>query len=133
LDELAEERGLDLLAVLFAFRDGDGTFRRQLLLRARGAAMLRALKQYLDTLPLELRELSEPRLKARPAAGPTDRLAPRPADRSVTRPPASRPGAGKREWAGGLYDQGDNSFSRKRLEPALRRFLESRKARAGGR
>jgi exopolyphosphatase len=118
LCELARERGLDLTAVLFAFAAGGGEFRRQLLLYVRGDSMLRTLEEYLDALGLGLVELPG----FHPIAGEGT------GDETGNADPR---GCGAWRWA--LRQQRDARFSRKRLEPELQRFLEGRKAAAGGR
>jgi exopolyphosphatase len=108
LRETAARERLDILAVLFAYDAGDRrsaggkpqgeSFRRELLLWVRGASLYAELIRYLEGLSIGLRALPEPRVGALQGAS---------------------------AWTGGLFGQGDSGFSRKRLEPALRRFLES--------
>jgi exopolyphosphatase len=117
LCELVRERGLDLAAVLFAFAADGGEFRRQLLLGVGGDALLQALEESLDALGLGLVELSGFHPAGDGGGG--------------ERGSADPPGCGAWRWA--LYQQRNARFSRKRLEPELRRILESRKAAAGGR
>jgi len=97
LRSFAEERGLGLLAVMFAFHGSGGEFRRQLLMLVSGIGWHRALLGFLRDLPLGLSGLP----------GMVGAL----------------PGSG--EWRWELFEQGDVGFSRKRLEPELRRFCET--------
>jgi exopolyphosphatase len=115
-DTVARQR-LDLLAVLFAYEGQGGNLRRELLLWVRGSGRYRTLRRYLDAFPLDLHALPEPPL----APGATGER--RGGGKDATGAgPRSR---GSADWEGGLLELGQRGFSRKRLEPELRRFLES--------
>jgi exopolyphosphatase len=119
-------RGLDVLLVLM-YSDGDNReFRRELAVCTGEAALQRELLRFLESLPLGL--------KARPSGGTTASRS-----RGQARSPAEGTSPRKRRAPGAeatgnpppaaFFEQSAVEFSRKRLDPLLRCFLEGHAAR----
>jgi len=106
LQAFREARNLDVLLVLM-YSDGEGRdFRRELAVCAGEAALQRELLRFLESLPLGLKAGRLPRGRAATRGARAD---------AATPPPAPPPA---------LFQQSAVEFSRKRLDPLLRVFLE---------